>query len=151
MVIANNRFSHHLLWNENLMKHQKVSKYYENDSSCLKLQRLFWTANLSVKKMSPLRMRSWGPYTAARDSCSSIDFKNIVSVLWIVLRRAAVFHIRKLQTDVTEITQFLFFLFFLMLFASAFSKYLKELSLNLPWTFRVSFCICFKATLKIGL
>ena len=38
-----------------------------------------------------------------------------------------------------------------MLFASDFSKYLKKLSLNLLWTFRVSFYICFKATLKICL
>ena len=151
MFIANNPPLFHLRWKENLMKDQEVSKYYENDSSCLKLQKLFWTANLSVKKMSPLRMRSWGPYTATWDSCSSIYFKNIVSVIWIVLRRAAVFHNRKLQTDVTKITQFLFFSVFLMLFASGFLKYVKKLSLNLLWPFRVSFCICFKVTLKIDL
>ena len=31
MFITNNRASLHLRWNENLVKHQKVSKYYEND------------------------------------------------------------------------------------------------------------------------
>ena len=29
--ISNNRASFHLRWKENLLKHQKVSKYYEND------------------------------------------------------------------------------------------------------------------------
>ena len=34
MFITNNRATLHLWWKENLVKHQKVSKYYEND--CLK-------------------------------------------------------------------------------------------------------------------
>ena len=34
MFIANNRASFHLWRKENLVKHQKVSKYYENDCSC---------------------------------------------------------------------------------------------------------------------
>ena len=31
MYISNNRPRFHLWWNENLVKHQKVSKYYESD------------------------------------------------------------------------------------------------------------------------
>ena len=31
MFISNNRASYHLSWKENLVKHQIVSKYYEND------------------------------------------------------------------------------------------------------------------------
>ena len=31
MYISNNRPRFHLWWNENLIKHQKVSKYYESD------------------------------------------------------------------------------------------------------------------------
>ena len=31
MFISNNRASFHLWWKENLVKHQKVPKYYEND------------------------------------------------------------------------------------------------------------------------
>ena len=31
MFINNNRTSFHLWWKGNLIKHQKVSKYYEND------------------------------------------------------------------------------------------------------------------------
>ena len=31
MFISNNRASFHLWWKENLVKHQRVSKYYEND------------------------------------------------------------------------------------------------------------------------
>ena len=31
MFISNNRTSFHLLGKENLVKHQRVSKYYEND------------------------------------------------------------------------------------------------------------------------
>ena len=31
MFIANNRVSFHLWWKENLVRHQKVSKHYEND------------------------------------------------------------------------------------------------------------------------
>ena len=31
MFISNNRPSFHFRWKENLVKHQKVSKYYEND------------------------------------------------------------------------------------------------------------------------
>ena len=33
MFITNNRASFYLCWKENLVKHQKVSKYYENDCS----------------------------------------------------------------------------------------------------------------------
>ena len=33
VFISNNRASFHLWWKENLVKHQKVSKYYENDCS----------------------------------------------------------------------------------------------------------------------
>ena len=33
MFISNNRASFFLWWKENLVKHQKVSKYYENDHS----------------------------------------------------------------------------------------------------------------------
>ena len=33
MFIRNNRPSFHLWWKENFVKHQKVSKYYENDCS----------------------------------------------------------------------------------------------------------------------
>ena len=31
MLITNNRAPFHLWWKENLVKHQKISKYYEND------------------------------------------------------------------------------------------------------------------------
>ena len=31
MFISNNRLSFHLWWNENMVKHRKVPKYYEND------------------------------------------------------------------------------------------------------------------------
>ena len=33
MFITNNHDSFHLWWNENLVKHQKVSKYYDQDCS----------------------------------------------------------------------------------------------------------------------
>ena len=33
MFLSNNRASSHLWWKKNLVKHQKVSKYYENDCS----------------------------------------------------------------------------------------------------------------------
>ena len=32
IFISNNRASFHLWWKENLVKHQRVSKYYENDT-----------------------------------------------------------------------------------------------------------------------
>ena len=35
MFVANNRASFHLWWKKNLVKHQNVSKYYENDCSIL--------------------------------------------------------------------------------------------------------------------
>ena len=35
MFISNNRPSFHMCWNENLVKHRKVPKYYEND--CLQI------------------------------------------------------------------------------------------------------------------
>ena len=35
MFLSNNRVSFHLCWKKNLVKHQRVSKYYEND--CLLL------------------------------------------------------------------------------------------------------------------
>ena len=31
MFISNNRASFHLWWNENLVRYQKISKYYQND------------------------------------------------------------------------------------------------------------------------
>ena len=37
MFITNNRASYHLWWKETLVKHQKVSKYYENDCRYIKL------------------------------------------------------------------------------------------------------------------
>ena len=42
MFISNNRPSFHLWLNENLVKHQKVSKYYENDC------RLFQNPNFPL-------------------------------------------------------------------------------------------------------
>ena len=35
MIISSNLASFHLWWKENLIKHQKVSKYYENDCSLI--------------------------------------------------------------------------------------------------------------------
>ena len=35
MFVSNNQASFHLWWKEKLVKHQNVSKYYENDSSSL--------------------------------------------------------------------------------------------------------------------
>ena len=35
MFVSSNRASFHLWWKENLVKHQKVSKYYKNDCSIL--------------------------------------------------------------------------------------------------------------------
>ena len=34
MFISNNRASFHLWWKKNLVKHQRLSKYYENDCCC---------------------------------------------------------------------------------------------------------------------
>ena len=52
MFISNNRVSFHLRWKENLVKHQKFSKYYENDCSTsfcfykLQLYRTLLATNL---------------------------------------------------------------------------------------------------------
>ena len=48
MFISNNRASFHLSWKENLVKHQRVSKHYEND--CRQTQH-----NLSVVGKNPSR------------------------------------------------------------------------------------------------
>ena len=42
MLATKNHASFHLCWKENLVKHQKLSKYYEND--CLKNFLLLFTA-----------------------------------------------------------------------------------------------------------
>ena len=39
MFISNNRLSFHLWRKENLVKHQKFSKYYENDCSLFPFER----------------------------------------------------------------------------------------------------------------
>ena len=58
MFISNNRASFHLWWKENLVKHQKVSKYYENDCTYFNIgfdnetgssysRIIFWAMNIS--------------------------------------------------------------------------------------------------------
>ena len=41
MFISNNRASFHLWWKKNLVKHKKVSEYYENDCSIANLVQEF--------------------------------------------------------------------------------------------------------------
>ena len=41
MFITNNRTSFHLWWKENLVKHWKVSKYYETDCSLFKITVIY--------------------------------------------------------------------------------------------------------------
>ena len=42
LFISNNCASFHLWWKENLVKHQKVSKYYENDCRLFQICRIQW-------------------------------------------------------------------------------------------------------------
>ena len=49
MFITNNHASFHLWWKENLAKHQKASKYYENDCRYLKIGKL-WIGKSFLKK-----------------------------------------------------------------------------------------------------
>ena len=46
MFITNNRTSFYLWWKENLVEHQKVSKYYEND--CLQNAIMFFVPLLTA-------------------------------------------------------------------------------------------------------
>ena len=82
MFISNNRASSHLLWKENLVKHQKVSKYYEYGCSLsdnfsnktvrdgmfglgLILSHLFNPLNLNILDMY-LETRLWSPVICAK-------------------------------------------------------------------------------------
>ena len=42
MFINNNHASFHFWWKENLVKHQKVSKYYENDCRLIRICKTQW-------------------------------------------------------------------------------------------------------------
>ena len=53
MFITNNHASFHLWWKENLVKHQKVSKYCDHDCGCVCVKRP--TLNQNELKMSTLR------------------------------------------------------------------------------------------------
>ena len=44
MFITNNRASFHLRWKETLVKHQKVSKYYENDCRFQEIAVIYFTS-----------------------------------------------------------------------------------------------------------
>ena len=48
MFIGNNHTSFHLWWIENLVKHQKVLKYYKNDWSCIFMSTPFYFFNVSL-------------------------------------------------------------------------------------------------------
>ena len=52
MPISNNRASFYMWWKENLVKHQKVSKFYENDCRTM-LKLLDYTGDHQFFQISP--------------------------------------------------------------------------------------------------
>ena len=77
MFISNNRASFHLWWKENLVKHQKVSKYYEND--CLQNFLLLFMSLLTAKfvKNSHILARIYfiSLKNALKQTCNFFDTK----------------------------------------------------------------------------
>ena len=50
MFVRNNRASFYLLWKENLLKHQKVSKYYESGCRVFDTSYIINIHKYSMKK-----------------------------------------------------------------------------------------------------
>ena len=74
MFISNNRTSLHLWWKENLVKRQKVSKYYENDRKFLTpwiWNTRYFEQNISYFENLESRLNSW--------------YREDIYVLWLFL------------------------------------------------------------------
>ena len=84
MSISHNRASFHLWWKENLLKHQKVLKYYENDC---RFNGVFSRDNL-------LRIKH-GAYVA------NLDYKQSKGTRWVSLfiGRSKVMYLNSFETE----------------------------------------------------
>ena len=69
MFITNNHASFHLWWNENLVKHQKVSKCYEHDCSIDKFLDILMYNWLCNKKqiIFSLQVGFWQKYSTTHE------------------------------------------------------------------------------------
>ena len=63
MFISNNRPLFHLWWNENLVKHPKVSKYYETDCRCVWFWKKFFKIKHTYLSNRKQRVKINGRYT----------------------------------------------------------------------------------------
>ena len=87
MFISNNHKSFHFWWEENLVKHQKVTKYYKND--CLKkFLSLFMSIstaqvvkNVSVKRSEKQLPRKGKFRTFLQLNCSNFSLKLVKSLI----------------------------------------------------------------------
>ena len=96
MFISNNRALFHLRWKENLVKHQRVSKYYENGCG-FSNHIVFEVFNFSITKLNIYV----GEATVSSSRCLAILFQN---------RQAVLFFINGTVTAVIELSQ-AFYLF----------------------------------------
>ena len=55
MFVSNNRASFHLWCKENLVKHSKVSKYYENDCGYIKESKRNFASNFLFQNARKMR------------------------------------------------------------------------------------------------
>ena len=83
MFISNNRPSFHLWWKENLVKHQKVSTYYETDSSFV----ILYSTHRSLKTISC----NWS--TMGKETNSSLDtFTERIIFDFLLSRQSSIFY-----------------------------------------------------------
>ena len=93
MFISNNRPSFHLWWKEKLVKHQKVSKYYETDcrliitsgATVVQKNRPFYLFNLVLEKASLYATRNVPFYIlkSVLKKASSNATRNVDGILLI--------------------------------------------------------------------
>ena len=62
MFISNNCASFHLLWKENLVKYQKVSKHYENDCSSNYRGEYQFSDESHMIACNAIMEKYWGTY-----------------------------------------------------------------------------------------
>ena len=119
MFINNNHASFHFWWKENLVKHQKVSKYYENDCRLIRICKTQWWCSFFfcfgleipfLGKFGPKKQNcQFYPIQDATHPLSSADIS-------IFHRKLANFAIsRNTDIDFILIHNFLFFQIFLSL------------------------------------
>ena len=95
ILISNNHTSFHLWWNENVVKHPKVSKYYETDCSSFKV------------------LKTSQAITRSRWASVEIDLE-----LWLSYEKLLKISFKKTRTHFPRIVSILLGLFYLKCFRS---------------------------------